>query len=112
MSKVIQCDFCKSIFEENNLECIELYKKNVENEMINIDKHMCPACYEKIAGEKAKKKVTNFEKVTRDKESLMEFLFKCDAECSCCIYGNKNDCYYPTSCIEGCEKWLESEVEE
>ncbi len=27
MSKVIQCDFCKSIFEENNLECIELYKR-------------------------------------------------------------------------------------
>lgn len=112
MSKVIQCDFCKSIFEENNLECIELYKKNVENEMINIDKHMCTACYEKFVGEKVEKKITNFEKVTRDKESLMELLFKCDAECSCCIYENKNDCHYPVGCMIGCEKWLDIEVEE
>lgn len=111
MSKIIQCDFCKSIFEENNLECIELYRKNV-NEMISIDKHMCPACYEKFAGEKVEKKITNFEKVTRDKESLMELLFKCDAECSCCIYENKNDCHYPVGCLIGCEKWLDIEVEE
>ena len=102
MSKVIQCDFCKSIFEENNLECIELYKKNVENEMINIDKHMCPDCYEKFVGEKVEKKITNFEKITRDKESLKDFLFEC--------YANKDDCY-PTSCVTGCEKWLDMEVE-
>lgn len=112
MSKVIQCDFCKSIFEENNLECIELYKKNNVNETNNIDKHMCSACYEKFTGEKVEKKITNFEKVTRDKDSLMELLFKCDAECSCCVYVDKNECYYPTSCIAGCEEWLEMEVEE
>ncbi|UUV13088.1 hypothetical protein [Clostridioides difficile] len=110
MSKVIQCDFCKEIFEENNLECIELYKNNSVNELISTNKHMCPACYEKFAGEKVEKKITNFEKVTRDKDSLMELLFKCDAECSCCVYVDKNECYYPTSCIAGCENWLEMEV--
>ncbi|HEM7411113.1 TPA: hypothetical protein U2J23_003693, partial [Clostridioides difficile] len=74
MSKVIQCDFCNKIFEKNNRGCIELYKKNSGNELISTGKHMCPICYEKFR-EKAKKKVTNFEKVTRNKESLMEFLF-------------------------------------
>ncbi|EII6784135.1 hypothetical protein LHU07_000363 [Clostridioides difficile] len=33
-----------------------------------------------------------------------------DAECSCCIYANEDDCY-PTSCVTGCEKWLDMEVE-
>lgn len=111
MSKVIQCDFCKKIFEKNNRGCIELYKKNSGNELISTGKHMCPVCYERFIGDKMEKKITNFEKITKDKESLKDFLFGCDVECSCCIYMDKEDCYQ-TNCVTGCETWLESEVEE
>ncbi|SJW04251.1 peptide chain release factor 1 [Clostridioides difficile] len=48
MSKVIQCDFCKEIFEKYNGECIELYKKDCSKGVLGIDKHICPTCYEKF----------------------------------------------------------------
>lgn len=107
MSKVIQCDFCKEIFEKYNGECIELYKKDCSKGVLGIDKHICPTCYEKfIEG-----KIEKVENTKSFKDKLIDFLVEHEV-CDCCACDCVFDSNDEKKCKAGIREWVESEVEE